>query len=81
VLQRIGRHVLELGQAQVRNRDEVLARPEPASGPLGVLHQAVHRLHKRIAIQYVRTRTCSGILILATKLEVILSSSLTKVAT
>lgn len=48
MFERIGRQMLELGQAQIRNGDEVRARSEPACGALGVL-QPVHRLHKRIA--------------------------------
>ena len=56
MFERIGRQMLELGQPQVGNGDEVLARPEATSGPLGVLHQSVHRLHKRIAAPLLHAR-------------------------
>ena len=46
---RTGRQIRELGHAQVSNGNEVLARPEAPCGTLGLLQQAVHRLHEGIA--------------------------------
>ena len=46
----------ELGQAQVRDGDEVLARSEATGGPLGVLHQTVHGLHKCVGAPLLHTR-------------------------
>ena len=48
--------MLELGQPQVGHGDEVLAGPEPSGCALGVLHQPVHRLHKRVAAPLLHPR-------------------------
>mgnify|MGYP006178855881 CR=1 FL=1 len=41
--------MLELGQAQTHNDDEVRARFEAACGAHGVMQQPVHGLHKCVA--------------------------------
>lgn len=47
--QGVGWQTLELGHAQIRDRDEVRSGSEASGGALGLLQQTVHRLHIRVA--------------------------------
>ena len=48
--------MLELGQAQLRNGDEVSARSEPFGRSLGVLQQPVHGLNECVATSLLHAR-------------------------
>ena len=48
-LQRVDRQMLGLGHAQIGDGNEVAGGPEPPGRSLGLLQQAVHGLHIRIA--------------------------------